>query len=219
MSDGIITVTGTAAESSAPDQTELSLILTVKNMDYGAVAKEASEKAETLISALTDAGFRRYDVKTAHFNISPDYDNVQTESGVWKRQFTGYRLTHRLHLAFPYDMKALNDAVNAVSGCKNVNPELCIVFSVKDKEEINRRLLAAAVKDARSKAEVIAAASGTALGDICKITFGASDSDPISPTMYSRASTAEQFRGADMSINPENTENRLEIVAAWYIKQ
>lgn len=208
MKESIITVTGTATESTAPDQTELSLTLNIKNEDYNAMMTEASEKAEALISALTEVGFPRSDVKTAGFSINTDYDNVQTENGIWKRQFTGYRLTHKLHLAFPYDMKALNSALNAVSSCKNINPELHILFTVKDKEEITRRLLAAAVKDARTKAEIIASAAGVTLGDICGITYGTPDPNLPSPTLY---------RGADMNINPEEAGSMVEVSAAWYV--
>lgn len=218
MKDAIITVTGTASESTAPDQTELSLTLDVKNKDYSTMMSEASEKADALISALTDVGFGKSDIKTAEFNISSDYDNVQTENGSWKRQFAGYRLTHRLHLAFSYDMKLLNDAVNAAAACKNVNPELSISFSVKDMEQVNRRLLAAAVKDARAKAEVIAEAAGVSLGELCEINYGASSGSCFSPTLYKR-SAAELCRGTDMSINPENTENVLEVTAVWRVAE
>lgn len=216
--ESIITVTGTAMESTAPDQTELSLTLTVKNKDYSAMMTEASEKADALISALSGVGFSKSEVKTADFRISSDYDNVQTENGAWKRQFVGYSLTHRLHLAFPYDMNTLNDAVNAVTSCKKANPEISISFSVKDKEEIDRRLLAAAVKDAKSKAEIIAAAAGVTLGKICGINYGAPSPDPVSPTMYRQAKALTLCEGADLSINPENAENCLEITASWYIE-
>lgn len=216
MKDSIITVTGIASESTAPDQTELSLALNVRNKDYGAMMSDASEKADALISALVSAGFGKSDIKTAEFSISSDYDNVQTENGSWKRQFVGYRLTHRLHLAFSYDMKLLNDAVNAAAACKDANPELSIAFSVRDTRQVNRRLLAAAVKDARAKAEVIAEAAGVSLGDLCEITYGASSDGCFSPTLYKRPAV-EACRSADMSINPENTENALEVTASWRV--
>lgn len=218
MKDAIITVTGTASDRTAPDQIELSLTLNVKNKDYGAMMTEAAEKAEALISALTKAGFQREDIKTAEFNIGSEYDNVQTENGSWKRQFAGYRLTHRLHLAFASDMRKLNDAVNAAADCKGANPELDIAFSVKDLEQINRRLLSSAVKDARAKAEVIAEAAGVSLGELCEINCGASPIGGVSPTMYKRQAV-ELCRGADMSINPESAENVLNITAAWRVEQ
>lgn len=211
----MITVTGIASESTDPDQTELSLTLNVKNEDYNTMMTEASEKSEALILALTNVGFPRPDIKTAEFNIGTDYDNVQTDNGTWKRQFTGYRLTHRLHLAFPYDMKALNNALNAVSSCNDISPELHILFTVKDKEEINRRLLAAAVKDARTKAEIIASAAGVTLGEICEITYGTPDPNHPSPTLYRQ--TSELCRGTDMNINPEEAESVVEVSAAWYV--
>lgn len=219
MNKAIITVTGTASENTAPDQTKLSLTLNVKNKDYSTMMSEAAEKADALISALSGVGFQKSDIKTAEFNISSEYDNVQTESGSWKRQFVGYRLIHRLHLVFPSDMKVLNDAVNAAAACKDANPELDIAFLVKDTDEIKRRLLTAAVKDARAKAEIIASAAGVALGDLCEITYGAPPVNHTSPTLYNH-SAAKLCRGADMdmNINPESAENVLEVTAVWSVK-
>lgn len=214
MKDSIIRVTGTAAESTPPDQTELSLTLNIRNKDYSAMMSEAAEEAEALTSALTAVGFDKSDIKTAEFNIGSDYENVQTENGSWKRQFSSYRLIHRLHLVFSYDMKRLNDAVNAATGCKDADPELSISFSVKDTDEVHRRLLAAAVKDARAKAEVIAEAAGVELGELCEITYGASEGGCLSPTVYNHAA-AGLSRGADISIDPENAENMLNVTAVW----
>lgn len=218
MNKAIITVTGTASEKTAPDQIELSITLNVKNIDYGAMTTEAAEKSEALISALTKAGFQRADIKTAEFNIGSDYENVQAENGSWSRKFAGYRLTHGLHIAFPSDIKRLNDAVNAVTGCKDANPELNIAFTIKDLEQINRRLLASAVKDARTKAEVIATAAGVSLGRLIEISCEASPFSGISPTMY-KQQAAPLCRGVDMNINPESAENVLNITAAWEILQ
>ncbi len=217
MSNNLITVTGTAIESAPPDTAEISVTVASKSKDYSETVTAGTEKVKTVISALEKKGFLKQDIKTSNFNISAEYDNVQTDNGRWERQFSGYKLTHRLHLSFPFDMDKLNDAVNAVVSCKTADPEINISFSVKDKEEINRRLLTAAVKDARNKAEIIASAAGVKLGELCGITYGAPVINTVSPTMYKMANEAEHLRGISMDtgINPEDAENSIEVTASW----
>lgn len=219
MENRTITVKGLGRESIAPDQTVITITLEAADKDYSAVSSLGSEQTAELKEALEGSGFEKGCLKTASFNIDTEYESYQTEKGNWERRFKGYRCRHVLTLKFDSGADALNNAVNAITCCKSSAPLFNIQFDVKDREQFTDSLLQRAVKDAKHKAEVIAAAAGMKLGELRDISYLPENISIVSPT----AANAELYRGAAareaavVDIEAEDIEGKAEVTVVWEI--
>ena len=97
--DRILTVTGLAKLSVAPDTIVLWMNTQYKNEDYDEAMRLSAEGTETLRAALEAAGFDGAELKTADFNINPEYEGRQdTMTGAYSRRFIGYCACHRMKI-------------------------------------------------------------------------------------------------------------------------
>ena len=210
--DRTIKTTGTATASAAPDLITFSLGIEARSASYQKANSLALEKLEKLRKAVISAGFEKSDLKTAGCNISAEYDSFQ-DGNRWKRQFAGYRYRHDLKLTFDMDMERLNKALSALSGSE-ADTEISIIFSVKNGEEINKQLLSAAVKDAREKADILAAAAGVSVGKVISID----STESGGPTPLRMAKAAMLCADAQPDIVPQEVTAVITVIAEWEIE-
>ncbi len=100
-----ITVKGIGAVSVKPDYITLSLSIDAKDKDYEKAMLQASERIESLKTAIKSFGLDESDLKTTSFNVSTDYDNVKDRQGNYQRVFSGYVCAYRLKVSFDFDAK------------------------------------------------------------------------------------------------------------------
>ena len=211
-----IKVTGRAKANCPPDKITVSLTLEAADKDYQKTLDIAAEKLESLQRAAAAAGFEKGELKTSSFNVTDEYDYVQTETGGNKRQFIGYKCGHRLKLEFDMDMERLGKALAALSGCE-ANSEFHINFGVKDIDTLKKQLLAQAVKDAAEKAEILAQAAGVKLKEIAFMTCGDIDDNIVSPTVFNQP-VAAALRSVSVDMAPEDIEAEVSVNVEWEIE-
>ena len=165
----VIRVQGQGRFTSSPDVVVLGLAVTSCHPSYAAAVSELNEKLDLLRAALTAAGVDAKALKTTSFNISIENDYVNA-----RHVFRGFSGTHGLELREPFDQKRLAQLFDAISASK-ANAQLTLTFTVSNPEEIKKRLLQDAVKNARAAAECIAEAAGQTLGSILSIEYGWSE--------------------------------------------
>lgn len=199
-----ITVKGTGTAKAAPDLIRIVLSLESKDFDYGFTMRFAERKIESLKDALASVGFDRKDLKTLNFDVRTDYSSEKDSNGNYKRVFNGYICSHRLKLEFDFDTKQLANTLNAIATCV-VDPELSIVFTVKDPSAISADLLRSATTNAREKAEILCAASNVKLGDLLTINYNWGELDIVSHTDFDMPmKCAAMSPGCDIDIEPDD---------------
>ena len=182
----------------------ITLTLSAENRDYSAAMEKASEQIDDLRSRIVGAGFDGTSLKTVSFNVQTEYDSIQDEKGRYTNVFRGYRCIHSLRLEFELDLDRLNSALAAASAGDSA-PELSVSFTVKDPEAVNSEVLKNAAANARTKAEVLCAASGVKLGTLLNIEYNWGDRPYTSPTRYELNDCAPKLAMArGVSFEPED---------------
>ena len=178
-----ITVKGVGNASVKPDYVVLSMSLETRNKDYERAMREAAEKIDLINKNLQEIGFEKESVKTTDFNVRTDYESKKDRTGNYYRVFNGYVVYHHLKVSFDFDTKVLSQALGTIATCI-VDPELSISFTVKNPSAVNEALLKSAAENAKKKAEILCAASGTKLGELVNIDYNWGEVNIYSNTNY-----------------------------------
>ena len=212
-----ITVKGIGAVSVKPDLIVLRLSMETAEYEYDAAMKAAAEKIDFLNKALEAAGFEKKSAKTADFRVRADYDRLNDGKGNYTSVFMGYKCRHELKIEFDFDTKRLAKALSEISECI-AKPEISIDFTVKDSSAVSGELLKAAAKNAREKAEILCAASGSKLGELLSIDYNWGELHLYSATDYDVEGKCMMLSAADdMDIEPEEIKARDTATFAWEI--
>lgn len=174
-----VSVQGTGKLSLAPDLTVVSLNLHSTDKSYDKMMTKASEALEAVQNTLAKLGFEKKDLTTSSLNIQSEYDY----SGSNGRKFLGYSANQSMSLAFDFDTNRLSDVLRSLADCV-ADPDLSIRFSLRDRDSASAKLLELAAKNAREKAEILAAASGVKLGELVSVNYRCADFGFNSPTDY-----------------------------------
>ena len=153
LNQGIV-VTGTASIEKEPDQTVIQFTILTTGKKREEVQAENNQIASRVASAFFQAGIERKNWKTIQLNVGPQYDyNSKGEA-----KPNGYQMTHQIILTLPGVTQAgkiVNLLVDA--GVTNIDS---IQFGLKDHNGAFKEALVEATKEAKEKAEIMAAASG-----------------------------------------------------------
>ena len=217
-----IRVTGRGKMNVKPDTIELNIFVSKVYPEYAEAMEASAEMTEVLKAAAERAGFDPRDLKTTGFSINMNYEGVYDEKGNWKNKFAGYRYDHNLALRFDADNVKLGKMLWELSDC-GADAEISINHTVTDPEPIRNELLAKAVKDSRTKAEVLAAASGVSLGDIISVDYSWGEMQIYNRTVdnltfgsNSKISMTEE--SFDMDIEADDIHIRDTVTVIWEIR-
>ena len=215
MANGKITVTGRGRLSLRPDLTVVSLSVKSLDRDYDRSMASSEEKLASLKSGLAGAGFVERDLKTEDFSVNTEYEGVHDpKTGGYRQELRGYRCTHRLKLEFAFDTHLLSRVLTVIAHSV-AEPELDVRFTVKDKGAAAEELLRAAAADAKAKAEILADASGAALGALVSIDYSRGELPMYSQTRYAVADAALMKSTAARGVSIEPTDIDLEDSAVF----
>jgi uncharacterized protein YggE len=164
---GGITVQGTGTVTSIPDRAQLSF--GVESQGETARAALAANGAEMrrVLAALKAAGAK--DVKTQYVSLSPRYGDEMSVLG-YVATNTVTATVEQIAKAGAVIDAAVEAGANQVSG-----PSLFL----EDQDALYRDALAAAVDDARARAEALASAAHVSLGRVKTIVEGGGISPPM----------------------------------------
>jgi uncharacterized protein YggE len=156
--DKTITVTGEATTAVMPDQA----MIRIGVMSQGKTAREATDanakQMNAVIGAIRNAGVEDRDIQTARLSLQPQFE--QTKTGANK--LTGYSASNDVNVRLREIDKLPGVLDSAVSA--GANEISGIDFTVSDASKRLDDTRAAAVADARRKAEIYAKAAGLTVG-------------------------------------------------------
>lgn len=217
MKDRHLKVTGYGCLKLAPDTIQVNIDLVEKNIDYGKALKLSNEKLVSLISVLKPLGFFREDVKTTYFNIESEYENIRLENGQYTNYFLGYKVSNYLKIEFPLNNDRLGNILESIDQC-DLNPNISIYYKIKDKKNLEKKLLEKAVADCIEKSELLSKAAAIRLGDIVEIDSSSSKLNLYSNKIqYNRLNDSLARSYGFVDIEPDNIDNIQEISMTWEI--
>ncbi len=215
-----IRVTGKGQVKLKPDMTRIYVTLSGLYKEYAETLSRSSEDTDKLKELLAGYGFDRRDLKTLSFDVNTEYEGYQ-EDGIWKQRFAGYRFNHVLKVEFDSDNELLGKMLYGLAN-SDLNPEIRLGYTVRDKEAARNELLGRAVKDAGEKAKVLATAAGVALKDICTIDYSWGEADfetsPMRNMMMAKAAVADETMGYSMDIEPDDIQVSDSVTVVWEIE-
>lgn len=160
-----ITIKGIGKLTAKPDFVVISIGLEEINPNYAEGYKSFAMDMKKLQETVQEAGFSKDELKASSISSS---QHQEYEKGKYVSK--GYRFSSSLHLSFDFNPERLGRALEKLSKSAT-NPSINIRFTVKDKEEVKNRLLAAAAQDAKKKAEILCTALDTKLGQLLRIDY------------------------------------------------
>jgi uncharacterized protein YggE len=156
-----ITVTGVGTVKSVPDEAELSLGVETEAATARDALAENYARMQRLLAALRGAGVKKADIRTQEVSLYPRYEENGPE-GFTARNTVLVKIRDLSRAGAILDLAARSGA-NETSG-----PSM----STSNREELEAKALAQAVRNARAKAEALAEAAGVGLGRVTAIVEG-----------------------------------------------
>jgi len=165
------TMTGTAAVTRIPDVARVSVGVGVTKTTVKAARESAGKSMTAIIAAIKALGIDEKDIKTSSIDLSPQYNNTGT-------RIVGYRMSEQLQITVR-DLDKAGDVVDTATakGATEVNG---MSFDVDDPTSAMDEARAAAIAQARTSAQKMAAAAGVSVGAVVSI----SESSVSSPGPY-----------------------------------
>jgi len=176
--DRHVSVTGEGAVFREPDIAVLRLGVSTRGTTAAEAMSANSESMRRVFATTESLGVAAADMKTSRLTINPYYRQALGEDGGRRSVIDGYEAGNALRITLREvdDVGAVIDALVA-AGANQVDG---LDFGVSDLEEARDEARAAAVADARRKAELYADAADVDLGDVVSISeFSTSGPVPV----------------------------------------
>lgn len=210
-----IRVMGTGFVKTAPDTTRLTFEVDSLHDTYEKAYNEAAIGNKNLREALEILDISKDSLKTTNFSITKETEWRRKEE---RRVFVGFKLRQELAIELPLDSIITSKVMSAL-GKAWPELEVDISFIKKDTHDVKLQILESAVKDAREKAEVIAATLGHKLGGIISADYSKRSID-INYHEERLALRDGGFCDKDASIDytPDDIEAGDTIETVWYLE-
>lgn len=153
-----IYVEGSAELEVEPDMMNFSLSIQTMDVDLAKAKADVDARSRLLIETVKKFGIKAEDIATTALNIRPEYEYKENQ-----RVLIGNNVSRQVDITlrdlkkYPDMMKALVDA--KISETINTN------LTLANKKSVEEKVQAAAMKDARERAERLAKSQGKSVGE------------------------------------------------------
>ena len=189
-----ITVIGEARTMVKPDIAYATLQVVTQDRNQAAAVAANAARTQALIDVLKKSMIADGDIQTDWYTVGPSYD-YQNSPPI----LVGFQVVNAMRVTLRDTGKAgliVDKATSA--GATNVGG---LTFDLADRSREEGLALVEAVRSARSKADLIAGATGVYVDRVLSITESASEPRPPVP-MMTDAATAGQAPAAPSPIEP-----------------
>ncbi len=188
-----IQVTGSASMTVPADRARITLAVESREKSAQGASQANASVMSAVLAALRSAGFQGLDIDTYGYDLSPVYTSVAQPDGSRVQRIDGYRAVNNVRATLT-DLSALGKLIDTATGA-GANRVAGISFEASHPEEAQQKVLAEAVRSARTQAQTIAAALDRQLGPPIEVTGGVLNPTPR-PDLV-------RFRAAAMAAPPE----------------
>lgn len=176
-----ITVQGTGVVILQPDVVRLNVGIQLKAPTVADAQKQSADTSKKITDALKAAGIKDDDIKTVNYSINPDYTYEPNQPP----KLNGYQIVNTLEVTIR-DITKTGATIDAASAA-GANQIYGITFTVENNTEALKQARAAAVADAKAKADQLAAAGQIQVGSVINIVEVGQNADPVPVASASRA--------------------------------
>jgi uncharacterized protein YggE len=162
--DRLVTVTGEATVSIAPDMALIRIGVTSQGKNARAASEANAKQMTNVMAAIKQSGIAERDIQTSRLSLQPQYDTSKAGAA----RLLGFQVTNQLTVkireiaSLPAVLDhAIAAGANEMSG---------IEFQVSQQSRLLDQARAEAIADAHRKADLYAKAADTALGPVVSIT-------------------------------------------------
>jgi uncharacterized protein len=189
-----ITVNGTGKASTVPDRASFTFGVSTKRKTAPEASEANNRDMHALVEGLRNSGVAEEDIQTAQISLYPDY----SDSGDVRGYEASNSVTVTVSLAKAGG--ALEAAVSA--GANQVDGP---TLTKEDARKLYDGALRDAVADARSRAEVLAAAAGVKVGEVVSIEETTDSSAPIALDMRASAAPTAPIEAGTQDVEADVT--------------
>ncbi len=168
----LIYASGTGKVTTTPDQAVVALAVQTENADVKVAQQMNAEQMDAVIDAIKAAGIPAEKIKTTGYSITPITEDSGSAWSTAKVKY--YRVTNTVQVTLD-DVTRVGEIIDLgiANGANRVN---YISFTVSDEvqQQLRSQALNAAVQQARSDADAVAAALGKTIIDVKDVNIGSS---------------------------------------------
>lgn len=198
--DGRITVTGTGEVARAPDMASLSLGSAAEAPTAADAMDQVARAIDGTLAALVEAGVAREDIQTRRLDLRPVYpdrDRNREQGPMAFRVESGLSVIVR-------DLDILGAVIDEVVS-RGANVFGGLSFGLQNPVPAHEAALAAAVQDARRKADVMTEAAGVRLGELQTLREQGADTGPMPMAEFSVARDAMPVAEGQVTVSARVT--------------
>lgn len=206
----VITVTGEATTSVAPDFAQATAGVTTEGKSVREASEANAQAMTAVINALKQAGVADNSIQTAQLSIQPVY--AQNRPGRPEEpRITGYRVSNQVRIKLQ-EIGRISDAVDRAiaAGATDLHG---ISFGVTEPSKALDPTRAAAIEDARRKADIYAKAAGAQVGRA--VDIAESGASPPRPMAFERGAAM----AAATPVQPGETTLRVVVTVTYELLQ
>ena len=203
----IITMSGHGEARAVPDTAMLSAGVSAQAPTAAAALSANTARMQDVLAALKKQGIPDKDIQTSNFSISPQYANGNGQAP----RVTGYQANNQVEVRLE-DVAKLGATLDLLvtAGANQMNG---VSFLIRNDTALLAQARAAAVAEARLKAETFAKAAGVGLGSILSIGEGGNEGPR---PMYAAAPMMMRDKAVPVALGEQSVNADITIV--WEIK-
>ena len=206
-----ISVSGTGRVMVEPDLADLRLGVSVTSRTVEEARATSASSMTRVLGTLAALGIARRNIQTSGLSLSPVYDYSADAN---PPRLTGYQLTNTVAVTIR-DLGIVGKAIDGAleAGATSFDG---ISFRLEDPTAAEREARAAAVADARARADTLAAAAGVSIGEVAAISeSGAATPFPV----FRKEMAMMAARDAATPIEAGANEVAISVVVTYLIGQ
>lgn len=180
-----VQVSGHGDVRVAPDMLDIAFTVTRSDPKLSTARADVEQRSDAVIALAKQLGIASRDIQAQAIYIAPEY-NWQDN----KREYLGQRVTR----TFDFTLRDLGRYPALIDGLvkAGVSSLDSVIPSRSDMPALRARALAAAMQDAHTRAQTLAASAGTALGAVFSISENSDAVTGPRPMMLSAARSSMQ---------------------------
>jgi uncharacterized protein YggE len=204
-----IFVSGTATTHTKTDKVIISLGVETTDKTAEKALLSNSNLMNKVMDALKQSGVRQNETSTSAFSIKPNYNYSKYGD---RGNLSGFTVSNSIQiesLSINNVSQWIDTAVQA--GANTVND---VYFSVSEEklQNIKNMLLKEAVANAKTKADIVAAASGLNIAGIKSITVGEIGIPPVPGPLYSKSVSSDEASSTPILAGEQEVSTTVSIV-------
>jgi uncharacterized protein YggE len=209
-----INLQGAASAKYSPDIMVVDFNISSRNKEHKVAIAQMQKISNDLVVRLNKLGFTKEQIKLTAYNVNQEFDYTDN-----KQRLKGYVANQSLHLEFKLDIEKLSSLFKSFADepSNDITFNYATDFSKELKEKIKNELIPTAIKDAQSKAELIATTAKLKIIGIKDISYNAVSPAPM--PMFARAEMMmDKMVGnatpaiPDVSINETEFSETIQII-------